>query len=138
VATGVSWGFVAAVIKELSSHIGGGFVVFSTWSPYVLLVAGAFSILLSSHALKAGPLAASQPGFTIVDPLVACLLGVFLFKEHLRLQPGALVVEIVVLTTLVVGVMVLSRSRLVQGLDHEGTAAMHRVPPSFEVRDVAH
>ena len=42
---------------------------------------------------RPGPLAASQPGFTIVDPLVASLLGVFIFEEHLQLSPFAVVVE---------------------------------------------
>ena len=75
-ATGISWGFVAAVIKELSSHLGGGLsAVFSSWSLYVLLAAGTATMLLASHALAAGPLAASQPGFTILDPLSASLLG---------------------------------------------------------------
>src|SRR5271154_2196774 len=70
-ATGISWGFVAAVIKELSSHLGDGIgAIFSTWSPYVLVVAGAATMLLASHALAAGPLAASQPGFTILDPVL--------------------------------------------------------------------
>src|SRR6185312_12361364 len=69
-ATGISWGFMAAVIKELSAHLGGGpGAVFSAWSLYVLIAAGAVTMLLASHALAAGPLAASQPGFTIVDPL---------------------------------------------------------------------
>src|SRR5438093_3271412 len=84
-ATGISWGFVAAVIKELSSHLGEGLgAIFSSWSVYVLLAAGAAAMLLASHALAAGPLAASQPGFTILDPLSASLLGVFLFGEHIR------------------------------------------------------
>src|ERR1700693_1713194 len=33
VATGISWGFVAAVIKELSSHTNEGLGIFLTWSP---------------------------------------------------------------------------------------------------------
>jgi drug/metabolite transporter (DMT)-like permease len=86
IATGISWGFVAAVIKEMSSHLGGGFyAIVSNWSLYVLIGAGALSLLLSTHALSAGPLAASQPGFTIVDPLSASLLGLFLFGEHIRI-----------------------------------------------------
>ncbi|HUC38337.1 MAG TPA: DMT family transporter [Acidimicrobiales bacterium] len=120
VATGVSWGFVAAVIKEMSSHLDGGLgAIFSTWSPYVLLVAGAASMLLASHALQAGPLAASQPGFTIVDPLVASLLGVFIFSEHLALAPEDIVVEVVALAALLWGVVKLSRSQLVQGPSRE-------------------
>ena len=62
-ATGISWGFVAAVIKELSSHIDDGVgAVFSNWSLYVLLAVGAATMLLASHALAAGPLAASSRG----------------------------------------------------------------------------
>jgi hypothetical protein len=74
---------VAAVIKELGSHLGDGIgAILANWSPYVLVVVGAATILLASHALAAGPLAASQPGFTILDPLSASLLGVFLFSEQ--------------------------------------------------------
>lgn len=131
VATGVAWGFLAAVIKELSSHTSGGLgAIFTTWSPYVLVAVGAASMLLSSHALQAGPLAASQPGFTIVDPLVASLLGVFIFAEHLQLGPLDVAIEIASLAALVAGVIVLSRSRLVHGeLADEATAGMAPYAP---------
>ena len=115
-ATGVAWGFVAAVIKEFSSHLGAGLgAIFSNWSVYVLIGAGAASLLLASHALAAGPLAASQPGFTILDPLAASLLGVFLFGE--RIQAGALdlAAEAAGLALIVSGVSALSHSHLVQG-----------------------
>ena len=135
VATGVSWGFVAAVIKELSAHTNSGLRLFLTWSPYVLLGVGALSILLATHALQAGPLAASQPGFTIVDPLVASLLGVFIFDEHLQLSPVAIVVEAAALAALVAGVVAISRSQLVQGRTHEDEAGLRPVP--LEVRDAA-
>jgi drug/metabolite transporter (DMT)-like permease len=116
VATGISWGFVAALIKELSSHTGSGFSgIAGTWSTYALIVIGAASILLSTHALQAGPLAASQPGFTIVDPLIASLLGVFIFREQIHLQAADLAVEIIAMAVLVGGVLVLSGSQLVQG-----------------------
>jgi len=124
VATGVSWGFVAAVIKELSAH-KTILSALSSWTPYVLVGVGALSMLLASHALHAGPLPASQPGFTIVDPLVASLLGVFIFSEHLQLQPLDVLVEILSLAALVWGVTTLSHSRLVHGesrqiTSHEG------------------
>jgi drug/metabolite transporter (DMT)-like permease len=135
VATGISWGFVAAVIKELSAHTGSGFDIFLTWSPYVLVGVGAASMLLSTHAFQAGPLAASQPGFTIVDPLVASLLGVFIFKEHMQLAPIAVVIEAAALAALVAGVVAISRSQLVQGETHEDEAGLRPVP--LEVRDVA-
>ncbi|MGD0381394.1 MAG: DMT family transporter [Acidimicrobiales bacterium] len=137
VATGISWGFVAAVIKELSSHTNEGFNVFTTWSPYVLVVVGAASMLLSTHAFQAGPLAASQPGFTIVDPLVASLLGVFIFEEHLQLSPFAVIVEAAALGALVAGVVAISRSQLVQGQTHADEAGLRPVPTALDVRDAS-
>ena len=117
-AAGISWGFLAAVIKELSSHLGGGIsAVFSNWSPYVLIAVGAATMLLASHALAAGPLAASQPGFTVLDPLSASLLGVFLFGEHIRTGPAYLAGELLALAVIFVGASALSRSCLIRGED---------------------
>ena len=112
-ATGISWGFMAAVIKELSSHLSDGIdALVTTWSLYLLLAAGAATMLLAAHALASGPLAASQPGFTILDPLTASLLGVFLFGEHIRTGAGALAGEALALAVVVAGAATLSRSRL--------------------------
>jgi drug/metabolite transporter (DMT)-like permease len=111
--TGIAWGFMAAVIKELSSHLDDGIgAIVSAWSLYVLVVAGAATILLASHALAAGPLAASQPGFTIMDPLAASLLGVFLFGEHIRTAAWDLAGEALALAVVVAGAVILSRSCL--------------------------
>lgn len=132
IATGASWGFVAAVIKELSSHLGGGFTaVFSNWSPYVVVGAGAVSMLLASHALQAGPLAASQPGFTIVDPLAASLLGVFIFGEHVRTGILALALQALCLLVLSAGATALSHSHLVQGVDPTPAEAPDPVTPGL-------
>lgn len=121
-ATGVSWGFVAAVIKEFSSHLSGGpSAIFTNWSVYVLVGAGAASLLLASHALASGPLAASQPGFTILDPLSASLLGLFLFGEHFQTATEDLALEALALALLVTGVSVLSHSHLIQG-EHDAEA----------------
>ena len=121
--TGFSWGFVAAVIKEFSSHLSDGFAgVFSNWSVYVLIGAGAASLLLASHALAAGPLAASQPGFTILDPLAASLLGLFLFGEHFQAGTVDLAFEALALALLVGGVTALSHSHLIVGEENVSTA----------------
>jgi drug/metabolite transporter (DMT)-like permease len=116
IAAGIGWGFVAAVIKELSGQLSGGlYAVFTNWSPYVLLVAGAGAFFLLSSAFQAGSLAASQPGLTIVDPLVASVLGVFLFNERIRHDPSDVLGEVLALLVLVAGVILLSRSRLLEG-----------------------
>lgn len=113
-AAGISWGFLAAVIKEFSSHLGSGVSgVVANWSVYVLVVVGAASLMLASHALAAGPLAASQPGFTILDPLSATLLGMFLFNEHIQTSPLHLAGVALGLALLAVGVTALSHSHLI-------------------------
>jgi hypothetical protein len=117
-ATGISWGFVAAVIKELSARLGQSIdVVATSWPLYVLLVTGAATLVLSSHALTVGPLAASQPGFTILDPLWASLLGLFLFNEHVKTGALDLFLEALALAVIVGGVAVLSHSRLIADAD---------------------
>ena len=117
-ATGIAWGFVAAVIKELSSHLGAGIgAIASSWSLYVLLVVGAATMLLSSHALAAGPLAASQPGFTILDPFSASMLGLFLFGEHIQAGILDLAGEAVALAVVIAGASALSHSHLIVGED---------------------
>jgi drug/metabolite transporter (DMT)-like permease len=114
--TGIAWGFVAAVIKEFSSHLSGGVAgIFSNWAVYALIGAGAASLLLASHALAAGPLAASQPGFTILDPLAASLLGLFLFGEHFQAATPDLAFEALALALIVGGVTTLSHSHLIVG-----------------------
>lgn len=118
IAAATGFGFVAAVIKELSTHLAQGpSAIFTNWSPYVLLLSGAASMFLASHAFQAGSLAASQPGLTVVDPLVASVLGVVLFGERLDLSPVALGGELVALTVLVGSVVLLSRSPLVRSED---------------------
>ena len=133
--TGVAWGFVAAVIKEFSSHLGGGAAgIFSNWSVYVLIGAGAASLLLASHALAAGPLAASQPGFTILDPLAASLLGMFLFNEHVAQTTGALALEALALGLIVGGVTALSHSHIIGGETETRPADQAANAPSIRER----
>jgi drug/metabolite transporter (DMT)-like permease len=114
IAAATGFGFVAAVIKELSTHLSQGpSGVFLNWSPYVLLISGAAAMFLASNAFQAGSLAASQPGLTIVDPLVASMLGVVLFGEKLNHSPIAFIGEILAVAVLVISVVSLSRSPLV-------------------------
>jgi hypothetical protein len=99
---------VAAVIRELSSHLGGGIgAIVSNWSPYVLIVTGAGTMLLASPALAAGPLAASQSGFTILDPFSADLLGLFPFSEHIQARILDLAGETAALAIVIAGVSAL-------------------------------
>ena len=114
IAAATGFGFVAAVVKELSTHLSQGLSgIFLNWSPYVLLLSGAAAFFLASNAFQAGSLASSQPGLTVVDPLVASLLGVVLFGERLAHTPTVLTGEVMALGLLVASVVLLSRSPLV-------------------------
>lgn len=74
-------------------------------------------------------MAASQPGLTIVDPLVASMLGVVLFGERLNHHSVALAGEVLAAAVLVVSVIVLSRSPLVQ--DEGESVASGREKPDY-------
>ena len=130
IAAATGFGFVAAVIKELSSHLSQGpSGILLNWSPYVLLLTGAAAFFLASSAFQAGSLASSQPGLTVVDPLVASLLGVVLFGERLAHSPGVLTEEIMALGLLIGSVILLSRSPLVHA-DNSSSGAFHVLPPT--------
>jgi hypothetical protein len=110
------------VVKELSTQLGQGISgVFLNWSPYALLFSGAASMFLASNAFQAGSLAASQPGLTLVDPLVASALGVVLFGDRLNLHAGPASGEVLALFVVVLSVILLSRSPLVQDVKDPGT-----------------
>jgi drug/metabolite transporter (DMT)-like permease len=127
-AAAAGFGFVAAVIKELSTHLSQGpSGIFTNWSPYVLLVSGAAAFFLASNAFQAGSLASSQPGLTVVDPLVASLLGVILFGERLDHHPLILAGEVLALGLLIASVVLLSRSPLV----HEEVPPAEAMPASL-------
>jgi drug/metabolite transporter (DMT)-like permease len=128
-ASGISWGFLAAVIKEFGTHLQAGVgAVTSTWSLYVLAGAGAATLLLASHALAAGPLAASQPGFTILDPLSATLLGLFLFDERIQTSALHLAGVVLGLVLLIAGVTALSHSHLIAEQDQPPRATASPTP----------
>jgi hypothetical protein len=73
-------------------------------------------------------LAASQPGLTIVDPLVAGALGVVLFGESLRHNPVVLLGEVLAVAVVIAGVIMLSQSPLVQGEGPSEVASTRPVP----------
>ena len=131
VAAGMAWGFVAAVIKELSVHVNQGpYAIFTNWSPYVLILTGAVATYLVGNAFQAGSLAATQPGLTLVDPLVASLLGVTLFGEHIRTGAPYLAGEVIAGLILVASVVLLAHSPLIQtsSASDEGPARPERTP----------
>jgi drug/metabolite transporter (DMT)-like permease len=84
-ATGTLFGIVAALVAGVGAAYAGGFAqLFTSWQTYAVIVLGPTSFFLLQSALQAGDLDASQPGFTLMNPLVGVLWGLFVFGEQPR------------------------------------------------------
>ena len=93
-SAGVTYGITAALIKQVTRTAGQGpFHVLTSWSPYALIVIGAFALIVNQAAYQAGPLSASLPAMTMADPVVAIAIGVLVFNEHLNHTPTAVLIE---------------------------------------------
>lgn len=85
-AAGLGFGLTAALMKAVAVRVavGGAPAALTSWQPYGMLAAGAGAFFLYQHAVHAGPLVASQPPVTILDPVVSVALGVLVFGESIR------------------------------------------------------
>jgi hypothetical protein len=88
-AAGTSFGFTATLIKETVAQLDSRGLVglVSTWQTYAAICFGVLGLVLVQWALHTGPLAAAQPGFTLMDPLVSILWGVLVYNEVTRSGP---------------------------------------------------
>ena len=69
-------------------------------------------------ALHTGPLLASQPGFTLMDPIVSVLWGVLVYNETTR-TGGWLVLATGGMAVLSLGVVILARSPLLAAVNDD-------------------
>ena len=76
---------------------------------YLLVTVGISGLLLNQLAYHAGPLSASLPAITVIDPLVAVLLGVSIYDDQLRHDALAVFGEAVSLIVLACSAIVLIR-----------------------------
>jgi drug/metabolite transporter (DMT)-like permease len=115
-ACGVLFGVDAALAKASGHLLNRGFVhAGRSWEPYALAVLGVFGFLLAQSAFQAGPLAASLPLMTALDPVASALIGVLAFRERLASDGPAVVLQIMAAVAIVGGAWVLARSPLVLG-----------------------
>jgi drug/metabolite transporter (DMT)-like permease len=110
VATGTLFGIVAALVSGVGAAWAGGLPeLLTAWQTYAVIVLGPTSFFLLQTALQAGELDASQPGFTLMNPLVGVLWGVFVFGE--RPRGGAWIVgEVAGAAVIVAATLLLVRS----------------------------
>jgi hypothetical protein len=98
IATGVMFAVTASLLKVNTGLLAHGPLrLLAGWQLYALVAVGAIGLLLNQLAYQSGPLSASLPAITVVDPLVAVLLGVAVFDENLRHSTPAIAGELLCL-----------------------------------------
>lgn len=113
-AAGVTWAIEASFIKAMTDTLAaygvGGMLV--RWPVYAVAVAGVAGTVLVQAALHVGPLNVSQPFIVVVDPLVAIILGIWLYRERFTSDPAEIAVAVVGFAVMVVGVLGITRATL--------------------------
>lgn len=132
VATGGIFGLNSSLIAGVGASVAHGGNLFLTWQTYGVALVGPASFFLLQNALTAGNLVASQPGFTLTNPLVAVAFGLVVFSEQTR-QGIFLAVAIAGAVLIGVGTVLLSQSEL---LDPD--ASHHEQAPGEDTGDTAH
>ena len=119
-AAGACFGLTATLIKETVArlHTHGVVGMLATWQTYAAAGVGIAGVVIMQWALHSGPLLAAQPGFTLMDPLVSTLWGVFVYHEAVR-SGLWLAPVILAAVTIAVGVLLLARSPLLSSLSED-------------------
>jgi drug/metabolite transporter (DMT)-like permease len=115
-ATGIGFGFIAALIASIgsaysASGIGG---VLRAPQTYLVIGLGPGFFFLLQKALQAGRLVASQPALTLANPVVSVVFGIVVFGE--RVHGGIwLILAFFGAALVIVCTILLARSPLLHG-----------------------
>lgn len=113
VAVGLIYAADAALLKSATDQAArGAAALFGSWQVYAVVVVGGLGLFLCQLAYQAGPLTASQPTITAVDPLASVAIGVVIFDEHLRRGPWIGAALFVLVGVLALAVVQLGRNQV--------------------------
>jgi drug/metabolite transporter (DMT)-like permease len=122
-AAATIYGITAALTKTtvvLLDRNGLGFL--GRWEPYGLVLLGGLGFVLNQRAFHAGSLSASLPTLTVVEPVVAAIIGLTMLDEHIAAHGGlqwfAVGLSVVAMALATVDLS-LSTARADQPHDHE-------------------
>ncbi len=82
------------------------------WQVWGLLGAAVVGVGLSQVAYNAAPLAVSLPSLAVVEPIAGLIVGIVVLHVHFRHGTAAVTVEILAAVAVVVGSLVMGRSRV--------------------------
>jgi hypothetical protein len=110
-AAGLAFAATAGLLKETVDVVSrGAGALLTTWPGYALVAVGGIGLLLNQLAYQAGPLRASLPAITIVNPIVSLVIGVAVFDERFRSGAPYLAGEVLGLVLIAVAAVGLTRS----------------------------
>jgi hypothetical protein len=116
-ATGIVLGTTSAITERTSHRLGISVGhALGDWSPYVLVVLSVGGLVLNQSAFQAGDLKWSLPAITVLEPLVAILIGQTLFHEHVGTSALQVSGQILGLASMVLGVLMLARSPAISSM----------------------
>ena len=121
---GILLALAAGVTKVCAAALGRGVAAAATsWATYALVVVGLAGVVVVQSAFQAGPLSASLPVLSVVEPLVSIAVGRGLFREHLATRGPTVVVEVVALAVMGWGIVAVTTSPIVVGTGVRGVGA---------------
>jgi hypothetical protein len=116
VAVGSIYAATAALMKAASDVAAnhGWTAVLTSWQLYAVLALGAIGLFLTQVAFQAGPLTASLPAISTVDPLLSIAIGVLVYDEHIHRGPLYGAVLLILMLVLATSVIQLGRIEAVE------------------------
>jgi len=110
VAAGTSDAFMATLAKAFAGSLDHGvWAVMRSWTPYAVVVAGITGLVFISTAYQAGRPTVTLPIITVLDPIVAVLIGITLYNEQLRFNGMRGPAVALALTAMIAGLLILTR-----------------------------
>jgi drug/metabolite transporter (DMT)-like permease len=120
---GLLFGVTGAITQTTGHLLDHGIVhTLESWPPYALIAASGLGVLLNQSAFQAGELEWSLPVMTILEPLVAIVIGQYMFDEHIAGSALARLGEVAGLGGMTVGVLMLAGWRAVPTIGAPGRA----------------
>ena len=112
ITVGTLGGVLAVLTKAVVALIKHGFgPTVSSWELYALLAVGITGIYLQQLSFQAGALQRSLPIITVLEPLIAAVLGLTLLHEKLRVSGPRMALLITSVAAMTLATVMLARSR---------------------------
>jgi drug/metabolite transporter (DMT)-like permease len=135
ISAAICFALTAACLKAVTNQWPGGIsLVVTHLQVYGVIAAGALGLVISQHALNAGPVAASQSALLIVNPISSIAMGTWLFGDQWPRSVAHLAGAAAGLFVMFISLVVLSNSPLItsvgtgERLSHHSAASPAPLP----------